>query len=41
MTILSYPVRISETGEVTPIPDWTGGEIEAKVYVESRKSLPD
>jgi len=34
MTILSYPVRISATGEVTPIPNWVGGEIDAKIYVE-------
>jgi len=34
MTILTYPVHVFANGEVTPIPDWTGGETEAKVYVE-------
>ena len=34
MTLLSYPVHISANGEVTPIPDWTGGETKAKIYVE-------
>ena len=33
MTILSYPVHISANGEVTPIPDWTGGETDAKIHV--------
>ena len=33
MTILSYPVHISANGEVTPIPDWTGGEADAKIHV--------
>ena len=34
MTILTYPVHVSASGEVTPIPDWTGGETDAKIYVE-------
>jgi len=39
MTMLSYPVRISANGEITPIPDWTGGETEAKIYVELSESV--
>jgi len=38
MTILTYPVHVSASGEVTPIPDWTGGETEAKIYIEQSKT---
>ena len=34
MTMLSYPVHISVSGEVSPIPDWLGGEVDAKIYIE-------
>ena len=39
MTMLSYSVRISANGEITPIPDWTGGETEAKIYVELSEAV--
>jgi hypothetical protein len=39
MTTLSYPVRISASGEVTPIPNWIGGETEAKIYVELTETM--
>ena len=41
MTTLTYPVHVSANGEVTPIPGWTGGETEAKVYVEQPDRTPE
>ena len=44
MTMLQYSVHISANGDVSPIPDWNGGEAEAKLTVvraeteEKRKS---
>ena len=34
MTMLQYSVRISANGDVSPIPDWDGGEAEAKITVK-------
>ena len=39
MTTLTYPVHVSANGEVSPIPGWTGGETEAKVYVEQPETV--
>jgi hypothetical protein len=39
MTMLNYPVHISAGGEVTPIPNWTGGATEAKIYVEQLETI--
>ena len=39
MTTLTYPVHISANGAVTPIAGWTGGEAEAKVYVEQSETV--
>jgi hypothetical protein len=39
MTMLTYPVRISANGEVTPIPDWTGGETEARIHVKLTETV--
>jgi len=33
MTIRTFPVHISAGGEVSPIPDWPGGEAEAEIIV--------
>ena len=35
VTILSYPVHIFPSGEVTPISDWSGGKAEAKIVIET------
>jgi len=32
-TIQSFPVHILPNGDVTSIPNWTGGEVEAKIVV--------
>ena len=39
MTILTYPVHVSASGEITPIPGWTGGETDAKIYVEQPETV--
>jgi len=33
MTIHTFPIHISATGEVSPIPDWPGGEAELEITV--------
>jgi len=44
MTMHTFPVHISAGGEVSPIPDWPGGEAEAEITVHlpsNRENLPD
>jgi hypothetical protein len=38
MTMQSFPVHILPSGEVTPIPNWTGGETEARIVVVPTKT---
>jgi len=35
--ILNYSVHISANGEVSPIPDWLGGEAEARLVIVRQK----